>query len=199
MDAALLGQQMRNAFAAASPSGGWQPIATAPKDGSEILVYCGPDFDPMWGVAHWHEPWPNAARYHKPEDCHPGWMMWWQEDFRHHTWPEFWMALPEPPAQGTEAGTAETGTGSVHEGPVVEDDAPQLDPVGEAKALLEKLSDAAPPGPWAVEDGVITETPSRIGSAIATGCGYPDRWPATRAFIVALVNDYRKRQQEGRL
>lgn len=74
-----------------------------------------------------------------------------------------------------------------------------LSEVEEARAVLEKLSDAAPPGPWAIANDVITETPTRIGSGIATGCGHPDRWPETRAFIVALVNDFRKRQKEDRL
>lgn len=45
-------------------------------------------------------------------------------------------------AQGTEAGTAETGTGSVHDGPVVEDHAPNVDPQDESAVPAGEASNA---------------------------------------------------------
>lgn len=62
----------------------WQPIETAPRDGTDILVCCGPDFDPMFGVAAWR----NDT---------DGWFIWWDTSGKIVTWPEFWMPLPLPP------------------------------------------------------------------------------------------------------
>lgn len=72
--------------------GEWQPIETAPRDGSDILVYCGP-LDPIWGIASWYRDNPDV-----PAGLPEGWMMWHQatEDQR-HTWPTHWRPLPSPP------------------------------------------------------------------------------------------------------
>ena len=82
------------AMLAASPQGegssadaqGWRDIATAPRDGDDILVCCGPDSDPMFGVASWHD-----------DSDGGGWQMWWSGTEK-HTWPEFWMPLPPLPS-----------------------------------------------------------------------------------------------------
>lgn len=89
----------------------WQPISTAPRDGTEILVYCGPDFDPMWGIAYWDEGLPEeyAALATQTEEekiraMTPGWAMWWDNDARRpHKWPTHWMPLPDPPSTTTES------------------------------------------------------------------------------------------------
>ena len=81
------------AMLAASPQGegssadaqGWRDIATAPRDGTDILVCCGPDDDPMFGVASWQD-----------DDNGGAWQMWWS-GLEKHTWPEFWMPLPPVP------------------------------------------------------------------------------------------------------
>lgn len=55
----------------------WQPIETAPKDGTVIIVYA-PDF---FQTAAWtDEKWTNAANS-------------WLEDVTH------WMPLPKPPQE----------------------------------------------------------------------------------------------------
>jgi hypothetical protein len=61
----------------------WRPIETAPKDGTDVLVYCGPDDDPMWGIASWDED--------------AGWVMWWDTGMKGHTWPSYWIPLPASP------------------------------------------------------------------------------------------------------
>lgn len=86
--------QIYAAMLAASPQGegsladaqGWRDIATAPRDGDDILVCCGPDSDPMFGVASWHD-----------DSDGGGWQMWWSGTEK-HTWPEFWMPLPPAPS-----------------------------------------------------------------------------------------------------
>jgi hypothetical protein len=66
----------------------WQPIETAPKDGTDIVVTCGPENDPMYGVAYWDK---NA------------WRLWWSDTAtgksRPHTWPTLWLPLPPLPEQ----------------------------------------------------------------------------------------------------
>lgn len=97
----------------------WQPIETAPKDGSEIFV---------WGTV-------EDSPYARPHIGSEGlervaWAGdgWWITSPQCDAWvpePSHWMPLPPPPAQGTDAGTAETeGLGPKDDGPVAEGDAP---------------------------------------------------------------------------
>ena len=66
----------------------WQPIKTAPKDGSKILVYLPPReksdgsgvWDAVYTVSHWYAP----GRY------------WWDHSMSK---PTHWMPLPAPPIQ----------------------------------------------------------------------------------------------------
>lgn len=102
------------------PANGWQPIATAPKDGAPILVYVpgGVRLDDeiyTWGA------WRDAggrldvlpARWHEPDnytDDGPGWFTimitvssWPGEGIDIdgvEVEPSHWMPLPAPPAEG---------------------------------------------------------------------------------------------------
>jgi hypothetical protein len=81
--------------------GFWQPIDTAPKDGTDILVWCGPSGDPLWGIAHWSEAIDPAYFANDPEGAaknRDGWMMWHQHDIHTHDWPTHWTPLPPPPS-----------------------------------------------------------------------------------------------------
>jgi len=74
----------------------WQPINTAPQDGSRILLYWPTLFNqPHVACGTW-----QTQRYH----VHP--RPFWQSDYR---WgierlrdcpPTYWMPLPEPPQEG---------------------------------------------------------------------------------------------------
>ena len=63
---------------------GWQPIETAPKDGTQVLLACGSDYV---DAGHY---WRNANKRNPRERW-----MW-------NGWPIFepthWQPLPEPPA-----------------------------------------------------------------------------------------------------
>lgn len=63
----------------------WQPIASAPKDGTRIIVY-RPRFDgdyiPQIGCDYWMQSkWISGAWAHSNSDCPP----------------THWVPLPEPP------------------------------------------------------------------------------------------------------
>jgi hypothetical protein len=69
-------------------TGEWQPIETAPKDGTPVLIHVPTGQRPVY-EAEWHRPWESA-----PED-----KCWWQTRSgmvlpEHAT---HWMPLPEPP------------------------------------------------------------------------------------------------------
>jgi hypothetical protein len=63
----------------------WQPIKTAPRDDTSILVWPGPRVD-LCQVVHWMD-----------EGACSGWFngnfLYDEDEFTH------WMPLPEPPAQ----------------------------------------------------------------------------------------------------
>lgn len=65
-----------------SDMGGWQPIESAPKDGTEILLYC-PTSEVFVGIycAGWGRGW--APRFY---DDTPDFI------------PTHWMPLPDPPS-----------------------------------------------------------------------------------------------------
>jgi hypothetical protein len=58
----------------------WQPIESAPKDGTAVLAYC-PDAQPTVGVVAFQR----------------GWQEWSSVPGVHTRKPTHWMHLPEPP------------------------------------------------------------------------------------------------------
>jgi hypothetical protein len=66
----------------------WQPIETAPKDGTSVLVY-GPWKGEFSQLKHPHEIW----RGH----CHPVSKLWFISGTLEFVDPTHWMPLPEPP------------------------------------------------------------------------------------------------------
>lgn len=58
----------------------WHPIATAPRDGTRVLVH-----DPLWGAV--------TAENDGEEDD-----IWWETRSCKRVDPTHWMPLPEPPA-----------------------------------------------------------------------------------------------------
>ncbi len=70
------------AIAAWNQRAGWRDIASAPKDGSDILAYL-PNFD-CRSVVHW-------ARINNSGHWYDGW---------HVVNPTHWQPLPEPPKEG---------------------------------------------------------------------------------------------------
>jgi hypothetical protein len=72
----------------------WQPIETAPKDGSDILLWC-PNMiksDPAGAlVGHWYKDSHNP-RWHISNVC--GWE--WECDLNYEK-ATHWQPLPEPP------------------------------------------------------------------------------------------------------
>lgn len=76
---------------------GWQPIETAPRDGTVIIVGGTPDgYGPKVRTAHW-----GSGRYlnHKK-----GFQQAWVDHPGHTCDPTHWMPLPAPPASDTTAG-----------------------------------------------------------------------------------------------
>lgn len=71
----------------------WQPIETAPRDGTEILIYLG---SPWAAVekAQWYEPWRNWQKENIDWSENP------KEQFGiGSAIPTHWMPLPAPPEQ----------------------------------------------------------------------------------------------------
>jgi hypothetical protein len=69
----------------------WQPIETAPKDGTRILV-----FEKIWPeivVAEWDE----------GTGHHPGWRVYPNTESLDTCDPTHWMPLPEPPVAADQA------------------------------------------------------------------------------------------------
>lgn len=72
----------------------WQPIECAPKNGDDILVCCGPAYDPMYAVVAWE---PDGSYF---EDGQPGWMMWWKQEGKYcakASWAQFWQPIAPTP------------------------------------------------------------------------------------------------------
>lgn len=72
----------------------WQPIETAPKDGSEMLIWLGAPWSRV-EKACWYEPWSNWQAGAFPID--PA-----RDDFHGigRSVPTHWMPLPAPPTGG---------------------------------------------------------------------------------------------------
>ena len=62
----------------------WQPIETAPKNGTLILLY-GYECQTQWNVCCW------------VEEEEQGYTGWWNWDWPEYEIPSHWMPLPEPP------------------------------------------------------------------------------------------------------
>jgi len=71
---------------------GWQPIETAPKDGSEILIYCGAPWAKI-EKAKWYAPWANWLTGNFPVDPARESGTYGIGSFV----PTHWMPLPTPP------------------------------------------------------------------------------------------------------
>jgi len=75
---------------------GWQPIETAPKDGTEILAWVQPRTSRGFSVlARWY-----SDKFSK--DPQPYWMLLMPSrtcEFDRHNQPTHWMPLPEPPQE----------------------------------------------------------------------------------------------------
>lgn len=69
----------------------WQPIETAPKDGSDILVA----IDGKCRVVHWHD---SAYPLHK-RGLHFPWVCQSGQNAYLDTVPTHWQPLPEPPTE----------------------------------------------------------------------------------------------------
>ena len=78
---------------------GWQPIETAPKDGTFVLLY---------GIrSHWQGPRANGPRPRKlgePSVRQGHWSsgLWQTGDLSRWEAPTHWMPLPEPPSTNPE-------------------------------------------------------------------------------------------------
>ena len=58
----------------------WQPIETAPKDGTDIVVGCSSKHSPLYAIVQW-------------DDTKHGWMMWWKMPVSYADWATKWMPL----------------------------------------------------------------------------------------------------------
>ena len=67
--------------------GGWQPIETAPRDGTWIIVWrrCGNDYIRQIGEDHWRDDLGGCWGRSNQDCC-----------------PTHWMPLPEPPPEAVE-------------------------------------------------------------------------------------------------
>lgn len=102
----------------------WQPIETAPKDGTEILLYGPSSYGPRVTVGHWMTDKEcqirtgdcgGDCRCDEYEYCDPIWTSW---DGGFTTeWPcTHWMPLPNPPAESGGGVSKHTGIYRVRRG-----------------------------------------------------------------------------------
>ena len=85
----------------------WRPIETAPKDGTEVLVYVEVATVPVAHIAFYRsaEQWETEGQYCGGWDSVEEWEGWWsyvrhsvtQEKLDDITTPTHWMPLPSPP------------------------------------------------------------------------------------------------------
>lgn len=79
-------KELRSGAVSAEPPA-WQPIETAPRDGTKILVY----------IQSASLDWRIVARAF---DEHDG---WYSDPGKHHVRPTHWMPLPDPPSAALRA------------------------------------------------------------------------------------------------
>lgn len=87
---------------AGTPEGSWQPIETAPKDGTAVLVVNDKALDPEALVAHWNGEWRVDTTYAWANAEDP-WGHFGTIDATH------WMPLPPAPRQHEQPTTSEGG------------------------------------------------------------------------------------------
>ncbi len=76
----------------------WQPIETAPKDASTVLVMKMHLGKILWAMsAYWDDNEPCPCR---PPKCRPGTHRSWRSGLDRIADPTHWMPLPEPPVSG---------------------------------------------------------------------------------------------------
>lgn len=105
---ARMEHEMRRSSAAIKLSleRGWLPMLDAPRDGRDIIVYSGPDFDPLIGIGHWEEAadvldlevealYPLSEE-NRVEFLKAGWVIDGWGDYTKNDWPEMWRAIPWP-------------------------------------------------------------------------------------------------------
>jgi hypothetical protein len=71
---------------------GWRPIATAPRDGTEIIYRRRGRWEGAIGRCRW-----DAGAYGEDEPA------WWDVDADQEAYPGHWMPLPTPPAGDEES------------------------------------------------------------------------------------------------
>lgn len=82
----------------------WQPIETAPRDGTEVILgslaqtYKGAPVPPRVTIGYWTQD--DEPEY---EYCDPYWMSW-DGGFTKENPPTHWMPLPPPPEPPGRAG-----------------------------------------------------------------------------------------------
>lgn len=77
-----------------TPADPWQPIETAPKDGTEVMLWLRSPFDRV-EKARWYEPWHNWTTGDLPHDPEIG-----DVYGIGCAVPTHWMPLPKPPSAG---------------------------------------------------------------------------------------------------
>lgn len=85
----------------------WQPIETAPKDGTDVLVFFDCATVPVVHIAWYRsrEEWESSGQFCGGWDSLEEWEGWWsytrgsvsQEKLEGYSTPTHWMPLPEAP------------------------------------------------------------------------------------------------------